>query len=37
MTIYDVGAYYEEDVSASFIQNGIAGVGLGKEEAPELQ
>jgi len=37
MAIYGVGAYYEEDVSASFIQNGIVGVGWGKEDAPELQ
>ena len=34
MAIYGVGAYYEEDVSASFIQNGIVGVGWGKEDAP---
>lgn len=37
MAIYGVGAYYEEDVSGEFIQQGIVGVGHSAEDAPELQ
>ncbi len=37
MAIFGVGAYYDEDVSGAFIQNGIVGVGWGEVEAPELQ
>ncbi len=37
MAIYGVGAYYDEDVSSDFIQNGLVGVEWGASDAPELQ
>jgi hypothetical protein len=38
MAIYAVGAFYEEDgdVSKSFIENNIVGVGWDQDSAPEL-
>ncbi|PNK59498.1 hypothetical protein [Psychrobacter sp. FDAARGOS_221] len=36
MAIFAVGAYYDEDVSQEFIDNGIAGPGWGEDDAPEL-
>ncbi len=36
MAIFAIGAYYDEDVSDSFIKNNIAGPGWLKTEAPEL-
>lgn len=36
MGIFAIGAYYDEDVSSSFISNNIAGPGWGLDEAPEL-
>jgi hypothetical protein len=37
MAIYGVGAYYGEDVSGSFLQDEIVGVGWQTSDAPELQ
>ncbi|MDX2190438.1 MAG: hypothetical protein SFY32_11290 [Bacteroidota bacterium] len=37
MAIFGIGAYYEEDVSSQFIEQGIIGVGWDNEDAPELQ
>lgn len=36
MAIWGMGAFYEEDVSAQFIENGVAFVGWDKKEAPVL-
>ena len=36
MAIFGIGAYYGEDVSDSFLSEGIAGPGWGVTEAPEL-
>ena len=36
MAIYGIGAYYEEDVSAEFINAKLVGVGWSKDDAPEL-
>ena len=37
MAIYGVGAYYDEDVSDEFLENGVVGVGWDSADAPELQ
>ena len=36
MAIYGIGAFYEEDVSEKFIQNGFIGTGWSLSDAPEL-
>ncbi len=36
MAIFGIGAYYDEDVSAEFIQANIVGVGWNVKDAPEL-
>ena len=36
MAIYGIGAYYDQDVSPRFIQQGLAGTGWSLAEAPEL-
>jgi len=36
MAIYAIGAYYDKDVSKSFISEDIAGSGWSKADAPEL-
>lgn len=36
MAIFGIGAYYDEDVSAQFIQHSIAGPGWDELKAPEL-
>lgn len=36
MAIFGIGAYYDQDVSAQFIENNIAGPGWGQDQAPEL-
>ncbi len=37
MAVFGVGAYYEEDVSQDFINNGIVGTGWSETDAPELE
>lgn len=37
MAVYGVGAYYNRDVSASFINQNLVGVGWSSVDAPELQ
>ena len=37
MAVYGVGAFYDRDVSADFIQQNLVGVGWDSSEAPELQ
>lgn len=36
MAIYGVGAYYDEDVSEEFLEDGIVGTGWEASDAPEL-
>ena len=36
MAIYGIGAYYDQDVSPMFIQNGLAGTGWTFADAPEI-
>ena len=37
MAIFGVGAYYDRDVSADFINENVVGVGWDDVDAPELQ
>jgi hypothetical protein len=36
MSIYGIGAYYENDVSKDFILNRVVGCGWSSDDAPEI-